>query len=184
MVQRVPSVKAGSRPSPPGGSGRVRRRRRVEHATDGAVDHRERAVVGWREWIALPELGVPAIKAKIDTGARSSSLHAFDVEFFRRRRASFVRFSIHPLQRSLAPTIHAEARVLEHRAVRSSNGCISQRPVIVTEIELLGQRWPIELTLANRDEMGFRMLLGREALRHRLLVDPGRSYVGGRRSAR
>jgi hypothetical protein len=87
---------------------------------------------------------------------------------------------VHPLQRSLEGAVAAEARVLEHRRVRSSNGLLSERPVIITEMELLGRRWPIELTLANRDEMGFRMLLGREALRGRLCVDPGRSYLAGR----
>lgn len=138
-----------------------------------------RSTIGWREWVSLPELGIPAIKAKIDTGARSSSLHAFDVETFRRGKDEWVRFQVHPLQRSTQRTVAGEARVLEYRRVRSSNGLAADRPVIITEIELLGQRWPIELTLANRDEMGFRMLLGREALRRRLCVDPGRSYLAG-----
>jgi hypothetical protein len=137
-------------------------------------------IIGWREWIGLPQLGEAAIKAKIDTGARSSSLHAYGVETFRRRGVLWVRFQIHPRQRSLEPSIPCEARVLEFRAVRSSSGHLSQRPVIVTDIELHGRRWPIELTLANRDEMGFRMLLGREALRGRLVVDPARSYLAGR----
>jgi hypothetical protein len=140
----------------------------------------DRTTVGWREWVSLPLLGIPAIKAKIDTGARSSSLHAFGVDTFRKGRVLWVRFTVHPLQRSVERAVAAEARVLEHRRVRSSNGSSSERPVIVTEVELLGRRWPIELTLANRDEMGFRMLLGREALRGRLFVDPGRSYLAGR----
>jgi hypothetical protein len=139
-----------------------------------------RSRVGWREWIALPQLGIEAIKAKIDTGARSSSLHAFDVEPFRKGRALWVRFAVHPLQRTMEGAVMAEARVVEHRSVRSSNGMVAERPVIITEVELLGQRWPIELTLANRDEMGFRMLLGREAIRGRMIVDPGRSYLTGR----
>lgn len=139
-----------------------------------------RPVTGWREWVALPQLGIVAIKAKIDTGARSSSLHAFDVETFRKGRALWVRFSVHPLQRRIDGAVAAEARVVEHRSVRSSNGMTAERPVIITEVELMGQRWPIELTLANRDEMGFRMLLGREAIRGRLIVDPGRSYLTGR----
>ena len=160
-------------------TGQRRRTTRVDGAGDGLPDRMRRDVVGWREWVRLPELGVFVIKAKIDTGARSSSLHAFNVETFRRRGALWVRFQIHPRQRSIDTSIRTEARVLEHRAVRSSSGHLTQRPVIVTHIELLGQCWPIELTLANRDEMGFRMLLGREALRQRLLVDPGRSYVAG-----
>jgi hypothetical protein len=146
---------------------------------DKAPDRQVRRVVGWREWVALPQLGVSAIKAKIDTGARSSSLHAFNVEPFRRRGGLWVRFEIHPQQRTTDAITRAEARVLEYREVRSSSGHQTQRPVILTTIALLGQTWEIELTLANRDEMGFRMLLGREALRRRLLVDPGRSYLAG-----
>ncbi len=134
-------------------------------------------IVGWREWISLPALGIDAIKAKIDTGARSSSLHAFDVEEFDRDGTRWVRFVVHPLQRDSKTTLRAEAPVLEFRHIRSSSGHMSHRPVVQVEIELGGQRWPIELTLAARDEMGFRMLLGREAVRGRFVVDPGRSYV-------
>ncbi|MBX3438127.1 MAG: ATP-dependent zinc protease [Planctomycetaceae bacterium] len=138
-------------------------------------------VIGWREWCVLPDLGVPGVKAKIDTGARSSCLHAFDVETVRRRGQRFVRFKVHPLQRNDGYMIAAEAEVLEIRSIRSSNGEVTDRPVIVTHVELMGERWPIELTLANRDAMGFRMLLGREALRRRFLVEPGRSYLAGKR---
>ena len=134
-------------------------------------------IVGWREWIALPSLGIPAIKVKLDTGARSSSLHAFDVESFERDGAAWVRFVVHPLQRDSETTLRAEAPVLEFRHVRSSSGHTTLRPVIRTEVELQGQRWPIDVTLAARDEMGFRMLLGREAVRRRFVVDPGRSYI-------
>ena len=140
--------------------------------------------VGWREWVALPGLGVPRIKAKIDTGARSSSLHAFRVESFRRGGCEWVRFVIHPLQRDAKRSIQAEAEVVERRKVTSSSGHATWRPVIRTEVELLGQRYEIELTLARRDEMGFRMLLGREALRRRFLVDPGSSFLGGRPTRR
>ena len=137
----------------------------------------EKVVVGWREWIALPGLGISAIKAKIDTGARSSSLHAFDVESFERDGAPWVRFVVHPLQRDSSTTLRAEAPVLEFRHIRSSSGHITHRPVILAEIELDGRCWPIELTLASRDEMGFRMLLGREAVRRKFVVEPGRSYM-------
>jgi len=137
-------------------------------------------VIGWREWIGLPGLGVPRIKAKIDTGARSSSLHAFQVESFRRGGREWVRFVVHPLQRDTRRTIRVEAEVVDRRRILSSSGHAAWRPVIRTEVELMGERWPIDLTLARRDEMGFRMLLGREALRRRLIVDPGRSFVGGR----
>lgn len=135
--------------------------------------------IGWREWVALPELGVNAIKVKVDTGARSSSLHAFDVEPVRRRGRDFVRFKICPLQRNHKKVVEAMAEVLEYRNVRSSSGQVSRRPVILTNIEWMGRIWPIELTLANRDEMGFRMLLGRQGIRGKALVDPAHSFFGG-----
>ena len=141
---------------------------------------KELPIVGWREWIALPDLGIPAIKAKIDTGARSSSLHAFDLETVQRGSRTFVGFGISPLQRSTFGRIEAEAEVLEYRRVKSSTGHLRERPVVVTTLALLGQEWDIELTLARRDQMGFRLLLGREAVRNRFLVDAGRSYYGGR----
>lgn len=140
----------------------------------------QRPVIGWREWVALPQLGIAYIKPKIDTGARSSSLHVSDVEEFHKGDTLFVRFRVHPIQRNKGFGVKAEAEVLEYRNVKSSSGQKSRRPVIVTEIQILGQRWPIELTLADRDEMGFRMLLGREAVRGRFLVDAGRSYYGGK----
>ena len=137
-------------------------------------------VLGWREWLALPDLGIPHIKAKVDTGARSSSLHAFEIETFDRDGRTFVRFTIHPRQRSVTRSVRVEAEVLDFRTVRSSSGKATRRIVIVTHVALLGRTWPIELTLANRDAMGFRMLLGREAVRGRMLVDPGKSYHNGR----
>ncbi|MEZ6130200.1 MAG: RimK/LysX family protein [Planctomycetaceae bacterium] len=136
-------------------------------------------IVGWREWVALPDLGIPRIKAKVDTGARSSCLHAFHVKKFTRDGKTFVRFKVHPVQRRSTDTVEAEAEVFEFRSIRSSNGQSAVRPVILTHVELLGQIWPVELTLANRDEMGFRMLLGRECVRKRFLVDAGQSYYGG-----
>lgn len=137
--------------------------------------------IGWREWVALPDVGIRYVKAKVDTGARSSSLHAFDLHEFERGGEPWVRFKVHPEQRTSSVVVEAEARVLDHRAVRSSSGASTVRPVIRTTVELLGQTWEIELTLANRDAMGFRMLLGREAFRGRFVVDAGRSYCGGRR---
>ncbi len=141
---------------------------------------RELPHVGWREWVSLPALGVRRIKAKIDTGARSSALHAFDIEVVRRGGGAYVRFVLHPLQRSLKRSVAAEVPLLGERQVKSSNGLVSRRPVIRTVIELLGERREVELTLVARDEMGFRLLLGREAIRNGFLVDPGRSYLGGR----
>ena len=137
-------------------------------------------MIGWREWVGLPDLGIEKIKAKVDTGARSSSLHAFDLERFERHGRQWVRFTIHPVQRNNDLVVQAEAEVLEFRSVRSSSGKASLRPVIVTHVELLGSVWPVELTLANRDAMGFRMLLGRQAFRERFLVDGGKSYYGGK----
>lgn len=137
-------------------------------------------VIGWREWVGLPSLGIKRIKAKVDTGARSSSLHAFDLVEFDRDGESWVRFKVHPVQRKNEKVIEAEAKVLEHRSVRSSSGKAAMRPVIIANVELLGHSWPVEVTLANRNEMGFRMLLGREAFRKRFVVDAGGSYYGGR----
>lgn len=137
-------------------------------------------VIGWREWVGLPDLGIESIKAKVDTGARSSSLHAFDVQEFDRDGERWVRFKIHPVQKKSSSIVQAEAAVLDIRSVRSSSGRASLRPVIKTRVELLGVSWPIELTLANRDDMGFRMLLGRQAFRRRFIVDGGRSYYGGK----
>lgn len=132
--------------------------------------------IGWREWIQLPDLGVDWIKAKIDSGAKTSSLHAFDLEYVNRGGQTFATFTIHPRQRSEAHSCVCEAKVIDLRLVRSSNGEQELRPVIATSLVLLGQSWPIELTLTNRDQMGFRMLLGRQAIRNRMLIDAGRSY--------
>ena len=143
--------------------------------------NRHLTVIGWREWVSLPDLGIPRIKAKVDTGARSSSLHAFDVRLFENDGKTHVRFKVHPLQRSSRETVVAEAPVLEFRHVKSSSGHGTKRPVIVTTVEALGQSWPIEVTLANRDTMGFRMLLGRTAMKPHFVVDPARSYLAGKR---
>lgn len=139
--------------------------------------------IGWREWLALPDLEIHAVKAKIDTGARSSTLHAFDVERFERKGEAWVRFKVHPAQRSTASTVSTEARLHDERWIRDSGGREHLRPVILTTIELDGKRWPIEVTLMNRDAMGFRMLLGRQAIRGRFVVDAGRSYLTGRPDA-
>ncbi|AFY79246.1 hypothetical protein Ple7327_4115 [Pleurocapsa sp. PCC 7327] len=134
-------------------------------------------VIGWREWIELPELGIEEIKAKIDTGARSSALHAMHVESFEQEGKEIVRFQVHPYQRDSYFTVSAQAQLLEWRQIRNSGGDTQLRPVIQTAIKLGGLQWSIELTLTNRDVMGFRMLLGREGVRRRFLVNPGRSYL-------
>lgn len=140
----------------------------------------ELPVIGWREWIGLPDLGIKKIKAKVDTGARSSSLHASNLQKYERDGVQWVRFHVHPIQRKSIEVIEVEAAVFEYRSVRSSSGKAVIRPVIVTNIELFGNTWPVELTLASRDRMGFRMLLGREAFRGRFLVDAGNSFYGGK----
>ena len=138
------------------------------------------SVAGWREWVSLPELGVEWIKAKLDTGARTSALHAFDLEPFERDGAPWVRFSIHPWQRSATDAITAELPVHDVRRVRSSSGHVEERYVVLVAIRIGMRRVPTEVTLTRRDEMGFRLLVGREALRQGFVVDPGRSYLGGR----
>lgn len=134
-------------------------------------------MIGWREWVGLPDLGVAWVKAKVDTGAKSSSLHAWDIEVD--ESTSIVAFNLHPLQDDESVVISATASLIEHREVRSSNGEVELRPVIRTSALVLGRALQIELSLTSRDEMGFRMLLGRSAVRRRFVVDPGRSFVGG-----
>lgn len=135
---------------------------------------------GWREWVGLPSIGVDWVKAKVDTGARTSAIHAFDLETFTRDGADWVRYSIHPWQRSDDDAADAESRVLDRRRVRSSSGHDEERFVVAMDVRLVGRTVTAEMTLSRRDEMGFRMLVGREALRQGFLVDPGRSYLGGR----
>jgi hypothetical protein len=138
---------------------------------------RAKPVVGWREWAVLPDLGVLKIKVKIDTGAKTSSLHAFDLVVFRRQGKDFVRFRVHPLQRNTRRVIECEALLLEWRQVTDSGGKRTLRPVIETRIKMGAREVIAEVTLIARDEMGFRMLIGRQALRRIWLVDPARSYI-------
>src|SRR5262245_56052393 len=152
--------------------------------TDRRANAGDKLRVGWREWVRLTDLGVAAIKAKIDTGARTSALHAFAIEPFRKQGSLWVRFEVHPIQRSSAFKIKCEARAVDERAVRNSGGQVERRYIIET-ILMLGEKvWPIELALTNRDEMGVRMLLGRTALDGRALIDPGRSYLAGQKPPR
>lgn len=137
--------------------------------------------LGWREWVALPDLGVEAVKAKLDTGARTSSLHAFAIKRFELDGVPMVRFEIHPHQRSSEDERVVEAPMLEERWIRNSGGERELRPVIETTVRIGERQWTIELTLSRRDQMGFRMLLGRQALRGWAVVDPGKSFRAGRR---
>lgn len=140
---------------------------------------KELKVIGWREWISLPDLEIGAIKAKVDSGARTSSLHAFDMEIYKKGKNQFVKFMIHPEQRSDKNEKQCKAKILEFRKIKSSNGQTELRPVILTRVELLGEIWEVEMTLTNRDEMGFRMLLGRESIRKKFLIDTGKSFYSG-----
>jgi hypothetical protein len=140
--------------------------------------------LGWREWCALPELGIPAIKAKVDTGARTSALHTFRIESFSENGADFVRFWVHPLQRNDGLVRECVAPIKDERLVSDSGGHKEMRYIIETQVQIGHKHWPIEMSLTNRDTMRFRMLLGRRAMNGNTLVDPTASYLNGRIRAR
>jgi hypothetical protein len=136
--------------------------------------------LGWREWLALPELGIDPIKAKVDTGARTSALHAFQLEPFDKNGELWVRFAMHPLQYDTDYVVRCEAKVLDRRPVRDSGGHSEERYVIESTILIGDSSVRAELTLTDRETMKFRMLLGRTALKNGYLVDPARSYLSRR----
>jgi hypothetical protein len=138
-------------------------------------------LVGWREVVALPDLDIAEIKVKIDTGAKTSALHVTEYKIRSVKSKKFVYFVTQPKARSRFPEIKCRAELIEYRYVTSSNGSKSLRPVIQTTLKIENESWPIELTLVNRDIMGFRMLLGREALHKKFLVDPSRSFLTNKR---
>ncbi|BAQ59905.1 hypothetical protein GM3708_311 [Geminocystis sp. NIES-3708] len=134
-------------------------------------------LIGWREYLTLPTLGVDKIKVKIDTGARTSALHALHIQTYTEKNQKMVKFQVHPIQRETHTTINCIAPLLEYRHVTNSGGHTQLRPVILTKVTLGIHQWIIEVTLTNRDIMGFRMLLGRQAVKNRFLVDTGQSFL-------
>ncbi len=144
----------------------------------------EMLTLGWREWVGLPDLGLDAIKAKVDTGARTSTLHAFELDTFSEHGKPRVRFKIHPIQKDADTVVTCVADIVDERLVTDSGGHREQRLIIMTPLRIGKWSWPIEMTLTARDNMMFRMLLGRTAMRGFAMVDPSRSYVIGRKPRR
>lgn len=138
-----------------------------------AKQNKAKTIIGWREWCSLPDLGLTQIAAKIDTGAKTSSLHAFKIKPFMHEGEHWVSFNVHPRQRRRQPEIRCKAKVVDERMVTSSNGCAEARIVISTRLVIGPHSFVSELTLSNRDEMGFRMLIGRQSLAKRFVIDPG-----------
>lgn len=136
---------------------------------------------GWREWVELPDLGLPAIKAKVDTGARTSALHAFNLRPFIENGKQRIEFSIHPKQKDIKTVVVCQSDVLDQRIVSDSGGHREERFVILTTLDIGGHKWSIEMTLTARDNMKFRMLLGRTAIENRALVDTSASYLVGKK---
>lgn len=139
----------------------------------------DKLILGSEEWCSFPELGIPTIKARVDSGAKTSALHAINIAPFIKNDANWVKFDINPIQNNIKTVIHCEAAMVDKRIVKSSSGFREHRYVILVNIAIGDSKWPIEMTLTNRDSMGFRMLLGREAMSGRILVDPEKKYLLG-----
>ena len=139
----------------------------------------QKIIVGSEEWCALPQLGIPAVKVRVDSGARTSAIHAFNIKAFKREDVAWVSFEVHPLQNNRRTIVRCEAEVVDKRVVKSSSGIAEKRYVIRTQLQHGDMSWDVELTLTNRDSMGYRMLLGREAMMGRILVDPAAGFLGG-----
>ena len=150
--------------------------------TKSKFDPTSRPLIGWREWASLPDWGVDRINAKIDTGAKTSAIHAFRVKVLETEDGEVAEFYLHPRRRRKKPEIFCRTKVVDRRIVRSSNGQAEERIVVTTKVRMGECLWPIELTLTNRDAMGFRLLIGRDALTNRFMIDPGASYLLGKKS--
>ena len=136
-------------------------------------------VIGWREWIALPELNLPVVKAKLDTGAKTSALHAFNIEPFFDRGRLKVSFQVHPLHEHVDVIVSCSADVVDYRSVSDSGGHREKRFVIMTQVIIGGLSFPIEVTLANRESMTHKMLIGRAAMKQ-LMINPSRAFLLGK----
>ncbi len=136
--------------------------------------------VGWREWVALPDIGIDEIRAKIDTGARTSAIHAWNIERVERDGLPWLRFDIIPSTARGSRRVACLSPLVDERDIRNSGGAVERRFIIVTMLRLGGAEWTVELSLANRDEMGYRLLLGRTALSRRVIVKPGSSFLLGK----
>jgi hypothetical protein len=140
----------------------------------------DKIILGWREWVSLPQLNLPAVKAKIDTGAKTSALHAFYVRSYQKESVDMVKFLIHPIQANANFQVECHAIILDQRKIADSGGHKEMRYVVKSMITIGDRSWPIELSLTNRDTMRFRMLLGRRAMEHSALVEPSASYLNGK----
>lgn len=136
-------------------------------------------IIGWREWVSLPDLGLVAVKSKIDTGAKTSSLHAFDIELVEKGTKTYVHFKVHPLQNDFSTVVNCQALLIDRRVVTDSGGHKEERYVIRTSMVISGIKKKIELTLTNRETMKYRMLIGRAALKQ-FYIDPTQSYLAGK----
>lgn len=145
---------------------------------------KSRIKLGWREWCELSDLGIPAVKTKVDTGAKTSALHAFAIEVFEAKGERFVRFKVHPIQKNTKITVSCAALLIDMRNVKSSAGHEQERYVIRTPVRIGRKSWEIEITLTRRDSMGYRMLLGREAMKRGIVIEPEKSFIQGKISAK
>jgi ribosomal protein S6--L-glutamate ligase len=143
------------------------------------MDLDQHIIIGGEEWCSFPDLNIPAIKARVDSGAKTSTIHASNIQKLTRKGEKWVSFEVHPIQETRRITIRCEAKIIDHRVVKSSSGIAEKRYVIQSTMKIGNYNWEVELTLSNRDSMGFRMLLGREAMENRVLVDPANSCLLG-----